>query len=58
MKNKIPDIQLGRLLKKAIHAIVDAAPISATAKQKIKDCPACQRRAARLDRLTKFKRGQ
>ena len=40
---------LGTVIKTVIHAGVDAAPISADTKRRIKACPACARRAAALD---------
>lgn len=40
----------GTALRQVIHAAVDAAPLPKAARQRVKDCPGCWKRATGLDR--------
>jgi len=46
-------VRLGTAIQTVIHAAVDAAPIPARVKKRIKNCPGCGRRVRALDRITR-----
>lgn len=45
-------VGLGTQMQRVIHRALDATPMPARLRRRIKNCPGCGRRRAWLDRLT------